>query len=146
MSAFAALMATPLLAVIALDDLCHRRIRNRYVLGLAAVAAAAVLTASVDGDSAAIARAALGAALAVAPVAAAWLAHPGRIGGGDVKLAATLGALVGGVEAWLGLAVVGIGLTGALVTALLLRRTHVALAPAMAVTAATTLVVISLPT
>ena len=129
MSAFAALMATPLLAVIAVDDLRHRRIRNRYVLGLAAVAAVALLMASVDGDSAAIARAALGAGLAVAPVAAAWLAQPGRIGGGDVKLAATLGALVGAVEVWLGLAVVGVGRTGALVAALLLRRAHMALAP-----------------
>lgn len=138
MSTIAALVATPLLAVIAIDDLRHRRIRNRNVLGLAAVAAAAVVVAAAAGDGAAAGRAALGAVLGCAPLATVWVLQPGRVGGGDVKLGAAVGALIGGARPWLAVAVVGLGLAGSLVIAFAWRELRVAVAPAM--TAATVVV------
>lgn len=131
MSALAVVAAAPVLAVIAIDDLRHHRIRNRYVLMLTALTAAAVLIAD-GGRNDVVGPAALGALLASAPLAAAWTAHPARIGGGDVKLAAVLGALVGIIDPFLALAVVGVGLATSLVAAVAARRQRVALAPALA--------------
>lgn len=67
------------------------------------------------------------------PLAAVWVTQPGRIGGGDVKLAAAIGALVGAVNPWMAVAVVGIALAGSLIAALVLRSQRVALAPGMSV-------------
>lgn len=135
MSAIATVAAAPILAVIAIDDLCHHRIRNHYVLALAAITTAGVLVAAVDGDATVFGRAALGAVLGSAPLAAAWIAQPGRVGGGDVKLAATLGALVGTASPWFAVAMVAFGLTASLVTAIAVRRQRVPLAPALTIAA-----------
>lgn len=135
MSAIATVAAAPILAVIAIDDLRHHRIRNHYVLALAAITTAVVLVAAVDGDATVVGRAALGAVLGSAPLAAAWIAQPGRVGGGDVKLAATLGALVGTASPWLAVAMVPFGLTASLATAIAVRRQRVPLAPALTIAA-----------
>ncbi len=135
MSAIATVAAAPILAVIAIDDLRHHRIRNHYVLALAAITSAVVLAAAVDGDATVVGRAALGAVLGSAPLAAAWIAQPGRVGGGDVKLAATLGALVGTASPWLAVAMVALALTASLVTAIAVRRQRVPLAPALTIAA-----------
>jgi len=130
-SALAALAATPLLAVIAVDDLRHHRVRNRHVLALAVLAAIALFVVGLGGDGAAAGHAALGAALATAPLAATWVAQPGRIGAGDVKLAFVPGALLGMISPALAVAMVGIGLVVSLVAALVTGRERVPLAPAM---------------
>lgn len=135
MTAVAAIAAAPILAAIAIEDLRHHRVRNHYVLALAAVTATAVLVAALTGDRAAVGRAAIGAALAGAPLAASWITQPARVGGGDVKFAAALGALVGTVNPWLAVAVVGLGLVASLVAALVLGAKRVALAPAMTLAA-----------
>jgi leader peptidase (prepilin peptidase) / N-methyltransferase len=135
MSAVTAIAATPLLAVIAVEDLRHHRIRNRHVLALAALAAGSVAIAAAGGDRAMAGHAAVGALLGAAPLAAVWALQPGRIGGGDVKLAATLGALVGAINPWMAAAVIGMALAGSLVAALVLRTQRVALAPGMSVAA-----------
>ena len=135
MSAIATFAAAPILAAIAIEDLRHHRIRNHYVLALAAVTAAVVLVAALDGDGTVIGHAALGAVLGSAPLAAAWILQPGRIGGGDVKLAAALGALVGTASPWLAVAVVGLGLASSLVAAVVVRSERVSLAPALPVAA-----------
>ena len=133
MSAVAAIAAAPLLAVMAVEDLRDHRIRNHYLLALAAVVAGSVVIAAAGGESAMAGRAALGAALGSAPLAAVWVTQPGRIGGGDVKLAAAIGALVAAVNPWMAVAVVGIALAGSLIAALVLRSQRVALAPGMSV-------------
>jgi leader peptidase (prepilin peptidase) / N-methyltransferase len=138
MTAIATIAAAPILAAIAIEDLRHHRIRNHCVLALAAVTAAVVLVAVIDGDGKVVGRATLGAVLASAPLAAAWITQPGRVGGGDVKLAAALGALVGTASAWLAIAVVALGLTVSLFCAVAFRRQRVPLAPAL--TAAAVLV------
>lgn len=135
MTVIAAVAAAPILAAIAIEDLRHHRIRNHYVLALAAVTATVVLVAALDGDGMVIGRAALGAVLGSAPLAAAWAAQPGRVGGGDVKLAAALGALVGTASPWLAVAVMALGLTAALVAAIAVRSQRAPLAPALIVAA-----------
>jgi len=131
MSAVAAIAAAPLLAAIAVEDLRHHRIHNRHVLALAAVVVGSAVIAAVGGDSAVAGRAAIGAVLGSTPLAAVWVMRAGHIGGGDIKLAATLGALVGAINPWLAVAVVGLGLVGSLATALAIRRQRVALGPGM---------------
>lgn len=131
MSAVAAIAAAPLLAAIAVDDLRHHRIRNRYVLALVAVIVGSAVITAVGGDSAMSGRAALGAVLGSVPCAAVWVMQPGRIGGGDIKLGATVGALVGAIDPWLAVAAVGLGLVGSLAAALATRRQRVALGPGM---------------
>ena len=145
MSAVAAIAAAPLLAVIAVEDLRHHRIRNRHVLALAAVVVASAVIATAGGDSAVAGRAAIGTVLASAPLAAVWVTQPGRIGGGDVKLAATLGALVGAINPWLAVAAVGLGLVGSLGIALATRHKRVPLGPAL-VTGAVAAIVMSAAT
>lgn len=140
MTAVTAIAATPLLAVIAVEDLLHHRIRNRHVLALAALAAGSVAIAAAGGDSAMAGRVALCALLGAAPLATVWGMEPGRIGGGDVKLAATLGALVGTINPWCAVAAVGLGLVGSLAIALARRGQRVALGPGMV--AATFVVVV----
>lgn len=135
MTAIATLVAAPILAAIAIDDLRHHRIRNHYVLALTAATATVVLVAALDGDGMVIGRAALGAALGSAPLAAAWITQPGRVGGGDVKLAAALGALVGSANPWLAVAVVAVGLTASLAIAMAVRSQRVPLAPTLTVAA-----------
>lgn len=135
MTTIATVAAAPILAAIAIEDIRHHRIRNHYVLTLAAVTATVVLVAAVDGDKTVIGRAALGALLGAAPLAAAWITQPGRAGGGDVKLAAALGALVGTASPWLAVAVVALGLTASLFCAVALRSQRVPLAPALTVAA-----------
>jgi len=140
MTAVAAIAAAPLLAVIAVEDLRYRRIRNRYVLALAAVVVGSVAIAAIGGDSAMAGRAAVGAFLGSAPLAIVWVTRPGRIGAGDVKLAATLGALVGAVNPLLAVATVGLGLVGSLGFALATRRQRVPLGPALVAGAVVALV------
>ena len=135
MSVVATIAATPVLAAIAIEDLRHHRIRNRYILALAAVAVTPVLISALNGDRALVGRAALGAVLGSAPLAASWGTRPSDVGGGDVKLAATLGALVGIVSPWLSVAVIGFGLLISAAAAIALRRPRVPLAPAMTLAA-----------
>lgn len=131
MIAVATVAAAPILAAIAIEDLRHHRIRNHYILALAVVTVSAVLVGAIKGDGAIVGHAVLGAVLGSAPLAAAWLSQPARVGGGDVKLAAALGAFVGGIEPWLALTATGLGLLASLVHALVSRRQSIPLAPAM---------------
>jgi leader peptidase (prepilin peptidase)/N-methyltransferase len=75
-------------------DLRHHRLPD--VLTLPAVPVAFLLVAPVGG--AALARAGPGAVAAVAVHAAVHLASPGSLGAGDVKLAASLGAVLAAVS------------------------------------------------
>lgn len=131
--------AVPLLAVVAVDDLRHRRIRNRHVLALAAVTFVVVGVLAIEQGADVTLWAVLGAALAAVPLLIAAVVQPGHLGGGDVKLAAVIGALLGPVSPWLSL----VAITGALVITLVVMtlRTarHAPLAPALAASAVTAL-------
>lgn len=141
MSVVAVLAASPVLAAIALDDLRHHRIRNRSVILLAIVTMLLVGALAFTDDVDVLRRAAFGAFLAAAPLAITWLAQPGGIGGGDVKLAAVLGALVGATNPWMGLAVAGLALLLSIVGAIGLRQRRIALAPGLALAAVVVVVV-----
>ena len=108
--------AVPLLVLVAIEDLRRRQIRNRHVLLLSVVAAVSVTAAYVDGDPAVVLRAVLGAVMAAVPLLVAALARPAQMGGGDVKIAAAVGALLGPVSPWFSSAAIA----GALVLALTL--------------------------
>lgn len=127
MTAIPALAAAPLLALIALSDLRYHRIRNRDIAALAAITAATVLAVAVPVGVGVVGDAVAGAVLAASPLVAAWVVQPGRMGGGDVKLAALVGALLGPLDLWLAVAAVGAALTVTLVAA---RRGPAPLAPA----------------
>lgn len=135
MIAIATVAVAPILAVIAIDDLRYHRIRNHYVLALAAVTATVALFTALDGGWAVVGRAPLGAVFASAPLAAAWVTQPGRVGGGDVKLAAVLGALVGTASPWLAVVMVALGLTASLLCAVAIRCQRFPLAPPLSVAA-----------
>ena len=128
MTAIPALVATPLLAFIALSDLRHHRIRNRDLARLTAVTVAGIVAAAGAAGVSVVTDAAVGAVLAAVPLAAAWIVQPARMGGGDVKLAALLGALLGPLDLRLAVAAVGAALTVTLVAA---RRGPAPLAPAL---------------
>lgn len=128
MTAVPALAATPLLALIALGDLRHHRIRSRDLAVLTAVSVVGLGAAAVAAGAGVLADAAVGAVLAALPLAVAWIVQPARMGGGDVKLAALLGALLGPLAFWLAVAAVGVALTVTLVAA---RREPAPLAPAL---------------
>lgn len=117
-----------MLALIALSDLRHHRIRNRDIAALTVITAATVLAVAVPVGVGLVGDAVVGAALAASPLIAAWVVQPARMGGGDVKLAALLGALLGPLDLWLAIAAVGAALTGTLVAA---RRGPAPLAPAL---------------
>lgn len=135
--------AVPLLGLVAVEDLRHRRIRNRYVLLLSVVAAVSVAVAYVDGDQVVVLHAVLGAAMAAVPLLVAALAQPVGMGGGDVKLAATVGVLLGPVGPWLGLAATGGALVLALAVAAVGRGARTALGPPLATTAVVALLVVA---
>lgn len=126
-----ALVAAPLLVLIALEDVRHRRIRNRHLAVLSAVIAGGLgLVATTDG-SGVLARAALGAVLASLPLLLAALAQPSRMGGGDIKLAVVVGALLGGIHPLLGVAAIGSALVLTLVVVALRRGVRGPLAPGL---------------
>jgi leader peptidase (prepilin peptidase)/N-methyltransferase len=133
--------AVPLLGLVAVEDLRHRRIRNRDVLLLSVVAAVSVTVAYVDGDRAVVLRAVLGAAVAAVPLLVAALARPAQMGGGDVKLAAAVGTLLGLVSPWLSLAAIAGVLVFALALAAVRSAARVPLGPPLATTAMVALLV-----
>ena len=124
--------AVPLLVLVAVEDLRYRRIRNRHVLLLTVVAALSVAVAYVDGDRDVALRAVLGVTVAAAPLLVAALARPASIGGGDVKLAAAVGALLGLTSPWLSLAAITGGLVLALAMAAVRHAARMPLAPPFA--------------
>jgi prepilin signal peptidase PulO-like enzyme (type II secretory pathway) len=79
--------------------------------------------------------------MAAVPLLVAALAHPGRMGGGDVKLAAAVGALLGPVSPWLSLAAIVGALVLALAVAAARRAARMPLGPPLATTAMVALVV-----
>jgi leader peptidase (prepilin peptidase)/N-methyltransferase len=84
---------------LAFADARHRRLPNLLVLGLSgSVGAAVIATAVVDPDAGSPARALAGAAVTAAFFLAVYFMAPGQLGGGDVKLAVPLGAVL----AWFG--------------------------------------------
>lgn len=137
-------LATPLLAVIAVEDLRHRRIRNRDVLVLATLTGAVVAALAMDHGGVMITGAIVGAGLAASPLAVAALAQPGRMGGGDVKLAAVTGALLGTVSPWLSLIAVASALLLTLGVLALRRAPKAPLAPALAAATVTALLLSTL--
>ncbi|MGH9030835.1 MAG: prepilin peptidase [Acidimicrobiia bacterium] len=128
MTVVPALVATPMLALIAFGDVRHHRIRNRDLAVLTAVTVAGLGAAAAAAGASVVADAAAGAMLAALPLAVAGLVQPARMGGGDVKLAALLGALLGPLDLWLVVATVGAALAVTLVAA---RRGPAPLAPAL---------------
>jgi leader peptidase (prepilin peptidase)/N-methyltransferase len=81
---------------LAFADARHRHL---LVLGLSgSVGAAVIATAVVDPDAGSPARALAGAAVTAAFFLAVYFMAPGQLGGGDVKLAVPLGAVL----AWFG--------------------------------------------
>jgi leader peptidase (prepilin peptidase)/N-methyltransferase len=133
--------AVPLLGLVAVEDFRHRRIRNRHVLLLSVVAALSVAVAYVDGDRGLVLSAVLGAAVAAVPLLIAALARPGGMGGGDVKLAAAVGALLGPVSPWFSLAAIVGALVLALAVAAVSRAAHMPLGPPLATTAVVALLI-----
>lgn len=131
----AALTAVPVLVAIAADDVRHHRIRNAHLLVLAALVAVAVAAVATTDGPGVFVRALLGAALASAPYFVSALVQPSGMGGGDVKLAALIGALLGPASPWLSLAAAGCALVLAFVAAVVRQGRHVALAPALVVAA-----------
>lgn len=127
--------AVPLLVLVAVEDFRHRKIRNRHVLLLTVAAALPIAVAWVDGDQVVVLPAVLGAAMAAVPLLVAALAHPGRMGGGDVKLAAAVGALLGPVSPWLSLAAIVGALVVALAVAAVRSAARVPLGPPLAISA-----------
>lgn len=127
--------AVPLLVLVAVEDFRHRKIRNRHVLLLTVAAALSIAVAYVDGDQVVVLPAVLGAAMAAVPLLVAALAHPGRMGGGDVKLAAAVGALLGPVSPWLSLAAIVGALVVALAVAAVRSAARVPLGPPLAISA-----------
>jgi leader peptidase (prepilin peptidase)/N-methyltransferase len=144
--AMISLLAVPVLVVIAVEDLRHHRIRNRHVLVLAAAVAVVVGVGAVAEGGGLFQKAALGACLAAAPLLVAALTQPTRMGGGDVKLAAVLGALLGAIELWLSVAAVGAALVLALVAAQTRVLARVPLAPGLVTMAVAAVVTHSLTT
>ena len=132
--------AVPLLGLVAVEDFRHRRIRNRHVLLLSVVAALSVAVAYVDGDRGVVLSAVLGAAVAAVPLLVAALARPAGMGGGDVKLAAAVGALLGPVSPWFSLAAIVGGLVLALVAAAVRLAARVPFAPPLVTSALVALV------
>lgn len=127
-----ALAAAPLLVLIALEDVRHRRIRNRHLAVLSGLTAVGLgLVAATDG-SGVLVRAALGAVLASLPLLVAALLQPSRMGGGDIKLAVVVGALLGGIHPLLSLAAVGSALAFTLVVLALRSGVRGPLAPGLA--------------
>jgi leader peptidase (prepilin peptidase)/N-methyltransferase len=124
-----------LLVLVAVEDFRHRKIRNRHVLLLTVAAALSIAVAWVDGDQVVVLPAVLGAAMAAVPLLVAALAHPGRMGGGDVKLAAAVGALLGPVSPWLSLAAIVGALVVALAVAAVRSAARVPLGPPLAISA-----------
>lgn len=131
--------AVPFLAVVAVDDFRHRRIRNRDVVVFAVVTGCVVATLAIDRGGHVLLQAALGACLAAAPLVVAALAQPARMGGGDVKLAVVVGGLLGPISPWLGLAAVAGALVLTLALIALRAVPHAPVAPALAASAVTTL-------
>lgn len=127
--------AVPLLVLVAVEDFRHWKIRNRHVLLLTVAAALSIAVAWVDGDQVVVLPAVLGAAMAAVPLLVAALAHPGRMGGGDVKLAAAVGALFGPVSPWLSLAAIVGALVVALAVAAVRSAARVPLGPPLAISA-----------
>jgi leader peptidase (prepilin peptidase)/N-methyltransferase len=124
-----------LLVLVAVEDFRHWKIRNRHVLLLTVAAALSIAVAWVDGDQVVVLPAVLGAAMAAVPLLVAALAHPGRMGGGDVKLAAAVGALFGPVSPWLSLAAIVGALVVALAVAAVRSAARVPLGPPLAISA-----------
>lgn len=137
-------MATPLLVSIAVEDLRHRRIRNRDVLVLATFTGVVVATLATGHGGVMVTRAIVGAGLAALPLTVAALAQPGRMGGGDVKLAAVTGALLGTVSPWLSLIAVASALLLTLGVLALRRAPSAPLAPALAAVTVTALLLSTL--
>ena len=137
-------LATPLLAAMAVEDLRHRRIRNRDVLVLATFTGGVVAALAMDHGAVMITGAIVGAGLAASPLAVAALAQPSRMGGGDVKLAAVTGALLGTVSPWLSLIAVASALLLTLGVLALSRAPRAPLAPALAAATVTTLLLSTL--
>lgn len=135
--------AVPLLAIVAVEDLRYRRIRNRHVLSLAVVTAVAVVVLAIDEGGHIVLRAVLGAAVAAVPLLVAAIAEPERMGGGDVKLAAVVGALLGTLNPWASLAAIACALVLALAATTLRAASRVPLAPVLVVTAVTALVLLA---
>lgn len=134
----AAGVATALLAVAARIDLSERRVPNALTYG---GAAAAILAAAIEGPAAG-ALAFGGCAFAGGAMGAVYLASRGRLGLGDVKLAAAVGALLGpaGVMPFLLASGVAGGLGGVwLLLRGATRGDTMAYAPALAVGAVITL-------
>ena len=92
-------VSVPLVVV----DLRHRRLPDGLTLGVWPVLAVALLVAAVGGGGEVVVRAVLGAVGFFAVHALLAWAMPGALGGGDVKLAAPVGAVLGvlGVSALL---------------------------------------------
>jgi leader peptidase (prepilin peptidase)/N-methyltransferase len=129
--------AVPVLGLVAVEDLRHRRIRNRDLLLLSVV----VAVAYVDGDQAVVLRAGLGAAMAAVPLLVAAIAQPVGMGGGDVKLAAVIGTLLGLISPWFSLVAVGGGLVLAMAVAAARSAVRVSLGPPLATAAMVALLV-----
>lgn len=126
--------AVPFLALVAVDDFRNRRIRNRDVVVLAVFTGIVVLGLAIDRGSGVVLGAVVGAVLAAAPLGVAAIAQPARIGGGDVKLAAVIGALLGPESPWLSLAMIAGALVIASVVIISRRLNSVPLAPALVAT------------
>ncbi len=93
-------LSVPLVAV----DLRHRRLPDALTLGVLPLLAAALVAAAWGGGGGAVVvRALMGAGLFLAVHLVVAALRPGALGGGDVKLAVPVGAVLGvlGVEALL---------------------------------------------
>lgn len=122
-------------AAAALVDRTDGRVPDALVALTAAVAAAAVV-AGIAPVWAVLA----GAAVTAAPLLAVHLVDPDRMGFGDVKLAAALGAVLAPLDVRAGFVALAVGSGVALATAAALRRRSVPFAPGLVAGASVALV------
>jgi leader peptidase (prepilin peptidase)/N-methyltransferase len=119
----------------ALVDRRDGRVPDALVALTAAVAAVAVVA-----GLASVWTVLAGTAVTTAPLLAIHLVDPDRMGFGDAKLAAALGAVLAPLDVRAGLAALAVGSGAALATAAALRRRSVPFAPGLVAGASVALV------
>ena len=122
-----AVIALAVVALATLTDVTTRRIPNRLVvLGAMAVVVASLATGTFRS-------ALIGAVVTAAPLLAIYLVSPRLLGGGDVKLAAVIGAGLGAVSPALGVIALTVAVIVLLAVSAVRRVSSLPMAPGFAV-------------
>lgn len=116
-------------------DIREHRLPNRLMAAAAGIVATTVATAAALSDVRfvdSIRGALIGVVLSGTVVlAAVWLVRPNAIGGGDVKMLAVAGAMLGVADPLAALVAGWVGVVVQLVAGIVLRRRHLPFGPAL---------------